>query len=294
VRIVKLAVVIATLGRPDIVAGALPFLRAQTRRPDRIIISAVSERDVPPPPADLPVEVVFGPKGLPAQRNTGLNTLRAGGEPCDVVVFFDDDFAPAPGYLEGVAALFESQPQVAGANGEIIADGITGPGYTFADASRFIAAYMPSDAASLRPLTGLYGCNMAIRLASAEGLFFDEALPLYAWQEDIDFTVQLSRRGSLVLSSAFSGVHLGVKSARTPGLPMGYSQIANPIFLRRKRTMEAAHAYKLMARNVAANLVYSFRPEPWCDRRGRLAGNLRALVDLATGRLHPGNILKMK
>jgi glycosyltransferase involved in cell wall biosynthesis len=274
----------------------LPFLRRQTRQADRIIISAVSERDVPPPPADLPVECIFGPKGLPAQRNTGLRALREAGEAGDVVIFFDDDFAPAPNYLAGVEALFSAQPGVAGANGQVIADGISGPGYTFADASRFISTYR-QDAVGvpvLRPLTGLYGCNMAIRLASAEGLVFDEALPLYAWQEDIDFTVQLSARGRLVHSNGFAGVHLGVKSARTPGLPMGYSQIANPIFLRRKRTMEAAHAYKLMARNVAANLVYSFKPEPWCDRRGRLAGNVRALVDLALGRLHPGNILKLK
>ena len=29
---------------------------------------------------------------------------------------------------------------------------------------------------------------------------FDEALPLYGWQEDIDFTTQIGRRGRLVLA----------------------------------------------------------------------------------------------
>ena len=37
----------------------------------------------------------------------------------------------------------------------------------------------------------------------------------------------------------------------------------------------------------------SLRPEPWIDRRGRLAGNLRALRDLVTGRLAPGRILEL-
>jgi hypothetical protein len=48
-----------------------------------------------------------------------------------------------------------------------------------------------------------------------------------------------------------------------------------------------------MSRNVAANLARSFYPEPYVDRFGRLKGNVVALVDLFTGRLHPQRILQL-
>lgn len=287
----KLTVVYATLGRRDIVSGALQFLAEQTRLPDRTIISATGEADVPLHfPQELAVEVVLGPKGLPAQRNTALRMIS---KDQDIIVFFDDDFAPASGYLEQMERLFEGDPAMAGATGRVVADGIGGPGYTFEQAREFLSQ-PPLAPARRRTVQSLYGCNMALRTSLAEGLSFDESLPLYAWQEDVDYTMQLGRRGRLIQSDALAGVHLGVKRSRTPGVPMGYAQVANPIYLRRKRTIAISHAYTLMAKNFAANLVKSMRPEPWCDRRGRLSGNLQAIGDFIAGRLHPRNILDMK
>ncbi len=273
-------------------ADALTFLREQTRRPDVIVLSATAQADLPELPADLPIRVVLGPKGSSHQRNTGVATLR--GE-ADAVVFFDDDYAPAPGFLATLEQIFLSDPAIAGVNGHTVADGIKGPGYSFGDARRILAGFHPAPLgiAPMKPIPSLYGCNMAVRLAMADGIGFDETLPLYAWQEDVDYSVQLRRRGTLVWSGALGGVHLGVKRARTPGRRMGYSQIANPIFLRRKRTMDVGHAYTLMGKNFAANLIGCLRPEPWCDRRGRLAGNLIAMRDFLVGRLHPGNVLKL-
>src|SRR6266702_4434472 len=93
--------------------------------------------------------------------------------------------------------------------------------------------------------------------------------------------------------SIFRGVHLGIKYGRTSGVRFGYSQIANPIYLIRKGTMSWQHAKMLMWRNLAANLVRSFHPEPWIDRKGRLKGNLLALVDMAIGRISPHRILQL-
>jgi hypothetical protein len=55
------------------------------------------------------------------------------------------------------------------------------------------------------PREALYGCNMALRMADVGDLRFDEALPLYGWQEDIDFTMRLARRGRLVSTGLVSG-----------------------------------------------------------------------------------------
>jgi GT2 family glycosyltransferase len=125
------------------------------------------------------------------------------------------------------------------------------------------------------------------------GLRFDENLPLYGWLEDVDFGMQLRCHGAVVRLESARGVHLGVKSGRQSGLRLGYSQIANPIYLLRKGTCPPGKAANLISRNVAGNVLRAARPEAYVDRRGRLLGNLRALGDFVTGRLHPTRITSL-
>jgi hypothetical protein len=89
------------------------------------------------------------------------------------------------------------------------------------------------------------------------------------------------------------GVHLGVKSGRISGLRFGYSQIANPLYLHRKGTLALSRAVRQMTRNVLSNAARALRPEPWCDRRGRLRGNALAARDWLRGRLDPRRILDL-
>jgi hypothetical protein len=83
------------------------------------------------------------------------------------------------------------------------------------------------------------------------------------------------------------GVHLGVKRGRVSGRKLGYSQVINPLYLVRKKTMPLRDALRHVVRNVASNMVRSFAPEPWVDRRGRLRGNLIGVCDFLRGRLTP-------
>jgi hypothetical protein len=130
-------------------------------------------------------------------------------------------------------------------------------------------------------------------MEAAAGLSFDEALPLYGWQEDIDFTYQLGRRGRLISTGLVTGVHLGTKGGRSSGRRIGYSQVANIVYLWRKGTMEPGLGEKLMRQNLLSNLARSVWPEPHIDRRGRLIGNMLALRDWATGRIDPRRIETM-
>jgi hypothetical protein len=286
----KVFVVVATVGRADVTRRTVDRLADQSRLPDGILVVPVGEADI----AGLETargdpRVVFGERGLCRQRNKSLDVLAG---QADVIVFFDDDFVAGPDYIAQVAELFASRPEIVGATGHVIADGVNNNGYDFDEAVALIEAAPPL-ALHERPIEALYGCNMCIRLAAAEGLRFDEALPLYGWQEDVDFTYQLGRRGQLVKTSRMSGVHMGSKAGRTPGKRLGYSQISNPVHLLRKRTMPRRMAVTLMLKNFAANLVKSPRPEPHIDRLGRLTGNLLALRDLALGRLDPRRILDL-
>ena len=134
---------------------------------------------------------------------------------------------------------------------------------------------------------------MAIRLSAAKGLWFDEALPLYGWQEDLDFGARLSKRGAVIQTTAFSGVHRGVKSARPQEQGLGYAQIANPVYLMRRGDIPAGYLFRLMARNIAANHLGVVATTSPADRLGRMRGNWRAIADLALGRLSPSRAIAL-
>jgi hypothetical protein len=290
----RLFVVIPTTGRAEIVRRTISTLSGQSRSPDGILVVAVSPADVSGlEELSLPVEVTFAPKGLCSQRNKALELLR---QTADLIVFFDDDFIPAASYLEEAQRLFEEIPELVGACGRMIADGANGPGISFEHGQELIAQDEKGGRSmeSPHPMSALYGCNMVFRCKSLDGLRFDEALPLYGWQEDIDFTFRLGKRGRLVGSRVLAGVHMGAKVARSPGKRLGYSQIANPVYLLKKGTTPKKLALKLMVQNTVANLIRSFSPEPHVDRRGRLHGNLLAFRDLLMGKLDPRRILEFQ
>ncbi len=282
----KLFVIVASIGRAELLAATIAHLSEQTRRPDGVLVVSVSDSDVAgvSTNAPFPVEVIFADMGLPKQRNAGLRHVAGRAE---IIVFFDDDFVPALTYLAELEALFEARPEVVGATGRVIADGIKSRGISFTEAVRLNAEDVPPAVPHERQMPALYGCNLSARASATEDLWFDENLPLYGWQEDVDFSYQLGQRGKLLLTDRLAGVHMGAKSGRTSGRRLGYSQIANPVYLLRKNTIPHRLAWRLMIRNVAANAVRTLRPEPYIDRRGRLVGNLMAIRDFARGKLHP-------
>lgn len=287
----RVAVIYATVGRAAILAPVLDRLRHQTRCPDRVVISAVTPADVVGVEGSaVDFELFYGSKGLCAQRNRALDAVRG---QVDIVLFFDDDFVPADDYLAEMVALFEERPDIVGVDGRVIADGATNAGYSFEEGLRFLA----DDVRPVPPVTShriaLYGCNMAIRMAAAEDLFFDERLPFYGWLEDIDFTHRLSQRGALIKSSRLTGVHLATKGGRTSGIRVGYSQVANPLYMWRKGSIPLTLALTQITKNVLSNVVRSICPEPYVDRRGRLRGNLWGFADVITARVDPERILTM-
>jgi len=291
----RLFVGIATAGRSEILSETLRELAHQTLLPDRVLICPTKPEDFDAAVlAQLPynTEIVSGGVGLPRQRNA---IIRKSGD-CDAIVFFDDDFFPFPGYLANSEALLIDKPEVILATGRLLEDGIHGPGLSPAYARDLLARTPPPPpVGALRDYYGVYGCNMLVRLDAVRrnNLSFDEALPLYAWQEDIDFSRQMAPHGRIVRADALSGIHLGVKGARTSGVKFGYSQIANPTYLIRKGTMSFRFGLRHMTRNLLSNFARALRPEPHVDRLGRCKGNMRALLDLVTGRLHPGRILEL-
>lgn len=287
------AVIIPTYGRREVLGRLLLWLGEQTKLPDEVIISTTDDTQVPMVKTRFPVSTVFGIKCISAQRNCGLEMALGR---FDVITYLDDDLIPATRYLERACRALEQNPDWAVVMGHIIRDGATTGEISWADGLAALRAADVVDEAGddAADQIGAQGGNMTIRTAMIGDLRFDERLALYSWQEDIDFTTQLGRRGRIVCLPAIRSVHMAVRGGRMSGLRFGYSQVVNPVYLLRKGTMPAGFALKLMARNIAANTVRSINPETHIDRRGRLRGNLMALGHLLKGRVEPEYILQIQ
>ncbi|MEL6570923.1 MAG: glycosyltransferase [Pseudomonadota bacterium] len=290
----QIIVGIATTGRPGILAETLQHMATLQDQPDRVIVSIAHSNDADANQIGqlpFPFEIVTSPKGLCEQRNTVLAAV-----PSDaIVLFLDDDFLISDGFVSATRAVFEEEQDVVMATGTVLADGILGPGLTHRSGLVALAQADNRYAAVRTEVYNAYGCNMAIRMAPVQthAIRFDQELPLYSWLEDVDFSRCLAAYGRVVKDSNMQGVHLGTKTGRSPGKRLGYSQVANPIYLIRKGTMSPSRALRLMGRNMVANLAKTVRPEPWVDRIGRVRGNFLAVSHLLTGRMSPKRILEL-
>jgi GT2 family glycosyltransferase len=291
----KLAVGIATVGRREVLSETVNLLASQNRLPDQLIVCPVNPDDI-----DLEctesfptrVEVLFGPAGLPAQRNRILAACSV----ADVIVFFDDDFFAEADYLAEVEKAFLANPRLIALTGALIADGITGPGISPQKGLELLRKVDGNRARDgISPVAGTYGCNMAflLRPIRSNAIQFDENLPLYGWQEDTDFSRRVAQYGIIARSERLLGVHLGSKGGRTSGVRLGYSQVANLIYLVRKGSVSMSYAAKMISQNLLANHLKLLAPEPWIDRHGRCKGNWIAILDFVRGRDDPRRILTL-
>ncbi|HEV7306261.1 glycosyltransferase family 2 protein [Ensifer sp.] len=291
----NIVVGIATAGRREVLSQTLQHLMRQTRLPDAILVCPSAPDDIDEArlgALSVDVRVIKGNKGSSAQRNAVLDHATT----ADLIVFFDDDFLPRHDFLAETERLFAREADIVVATGMVLADGIHGPGISVADAQAILDGDAgPAADDQITPAFNAYGCNMVFRQSAiaAERTRFDERLPLYGWQEDVDFCRRLAKHGRIVKASRLRGVHLGNKRGRTSGLRFGYSQVANPLYLRNKGTVGLKWALRLMGGNVAANILGSVRPQGLVDRRGRLKGNLIAFSDMLRGRLDPMRVLDL-
>lgn len=290
------AIIISTRGRPDIVNALVRQIAEQSKPPDHIFVIASKAEDISGLNRNQDhLTVQIGRTGLTLQRNDGLVLA---GSRFSYIVFFDDDFVPSRFWLERMADIFESRPDIAGLTGTVLADGTTTAGIRL-DEAQAMARLRDSNSTNSGVLHEEFaygsnmGCNMAFRYSALRDLRFDERLPLYAWLEDHDFRGQIERHGRVVRADDLWGVHLGHKQGRVRGVTLGYSQIANVVYLAKKGTVPKPYLAKLVSKNLLINAVRSFRPEPFVDRRGRLLGNMIALADLVRGRIAPERILEL-
>jgi len=300
-------IVVATKGRAKETYELLTYLSTQTKPIEKIIVVGseakdIAELDTHPTCLSNLVDIHLSSVGLCKQRNHGLDLLETYVDqvnPNDwFVVFFDDDFRPMNTWIEECEKAFVEDANLMGLTGRVIADGVHGEGFSEHQVEEFMTgkrAPLKNQFAGKdkRHLDDLYGCNMAYRGTYAQSERFDENLPMYGWQEDVDYSNRVLAHGTLLFNPKCIGVHMGVSSGRTSGVRFGYSQISNPLYLIGKGTLAREKGFVLMSRNIISNVVRTITFNRKKDYSGRLYGNFLALIDLLTFKCHPTNITKM-
>jgi GT2 family glycosyltransferase len=288
----QVAVVLASAGRPVLLAEALRSCAAQVDVDYRGVVSVPDEASLPED-RDLLADwhVVIGTRGLAAQRNAALDAV---GD-VEAVAFFDDDAVLRPDYLRNAVSFLEQHPEVVALTGRVLRDGAT-TGEVPADEAAEALASSAAEALTRtwRRTRELYGCNFVARSPVARQERFDDRLPLYSWLEDHDFARRCMRHGQLAEVDDCVIVHRAAASGgRQAHRRLGYSQLMNPVYLFRKGSFPLWLAVWEIFRPVAKNLLYAVAGDsrPW--RRERLSGNLTAVADVVRGRLTPERIQQL-
>lgn len=299
-------VVIATKGRAKECYTLIDYLADQSVLPQKTVFVGVEDSDIAgldehPKLAKIGGRILKAAKaGSSVQRNTGIDLIMpdAGSDRDWFIAFFDDDFRPDRDWLASAASVLAENSNLAAITGQVLADGIKGPGISESEAKKHISGELSpipcwAQGNEMRELESLYGCNMAVRGSVFERARFDERLPLYAWQEDRDFSYYARAFGIIAYHPAPRGVHLGTKSGRTSGLRLGYSQIANIVYLREKGSISAGVCFKFLSKSLLSNTLKSLRNNKFIDYRGRLKGNFLAIRDGLRGQMEPERILSL-
>lgn len=295
----KLFVMIASAGRPAVVAEAVSWCEQLETPPGCEVHGILST----PTPEDAPVTLppnwrhVTGRRGLTAQRNLGLEQLP---DDADYLFFFDDDALPRQDYLIAVTEHFGAHPSHVAITARLLRDGVVEKAeISWVDAVAELNASnhrRATEPDGWTPVKELYGCAFAVRWAAVSLLRFEERFPLYSWLEDLDYSRQAMLRGDMVKLNSAVAVHRGVTSGgRTQHLRFGYSQVANPALLVNKHTLPLGIALAKTLRPVLRNVLGSLAGSQVVDRRQRLRGNWLAVSDLIAhgGKATPERITEL-
>ncbi len=247
----------------------LASLRTQPTQPlEVLVIDQSASPYVLEPFAGL--KHVYDPhlSGLTAARNRGVNIATG-----DILLFFDDDVVLESDCVLEIARLFESRPDVVGAQCAIHNPWDDQP-LTLYDVSRRIFEHGFFNARPKRERHGpvprlIDGLASAYRRTLFEHERFDESLPGYGLAEDWDFTKRAASYGRLAIA----------ESARVRHEHSSLNRLNPGAYMRARRTNTLYLYEKLRADYDIRNRVW----KAWWI----LGENLRAFRNARKRRLLP-------
>ncbi len=276
----------------------LTSLRAQSRRPDQIVVVDGSEKPVEGVVAsfgDMAVEYVRCiPPSLARQRNAGMAKL---GPQISVAGYLDDDVVLEPDAIERMNAFWESAPSdIGGAAFNIVNNPVPKVmflkqlfGIDSRKPGRVLASGFPS---SIPPQTTrietdwLFGGATLWRRHVINEFTYDEWFIGTGFMEDIEYSFNVRGRYRLVLVAEARLVHRSHPVRPDRQYLLGWWQVVNRMYFvskYRQRGMSIACAWWATVGLIVLNTlaaIWRRSPQHWNRARGNVAG----LFALLTGR----------
>ncbi len=293
----RFAVVIASKGRPGVLGETIESIHRLHGDPKVVVVVPSSADLCEGLAAYTDIQTIIGPDGATFQRNAGIAALNL--DELDVVVFFDDDVEVHPEYLTRLGILMDARPDLIAGSGFALRDG----NITRMEARSMIAYWQPVEADQFRTKGKhwvLYGCNMFLRAHVLKHVRFDETLPSFAFGEDYEISIRLSRIGSVGRFNNAACVHLRTPSGRVNLRRVSYAMIANNLYFLHKGSV---HLPPGRARLRFLYLAFFNVPFVECSRRCYgmpwqcklqwWKGCVRAWMDMLQGHCTPSGLLRL-
>jgi GT2 family glycosyltransferase len=295
--------VIATHERPDYLLNAVRSLVEQTVLPRELcIIDSSAETpargDIEKVCADVGLAVDYvhpAPRGLPAQRNLGID--RTTGDP---VFLIDDDIWMAPNAHDEVLAEYDRWgPELGGVRGVrlnpvfsarsvVLWRRLFGMGGWWPDASgKMRASFCPEVpiSESVRTVEHFSGWFMSYRREVFEHERFDERLGGYAYREDSDFSYRVAKRGYVLVQTPKARAdHLKASSQRLSPFDLQRMELANHFYLHRKNMPQTFRYKAALWWAILGTLVLYLGKAIQTRDRGYVTGLLVGAWEQARGR----------
>jgi glycosyltransferase involved in cell wall biosynthesis len=284
----RFSVVIATLGRPDVLRETLATVARCDPAPHEVVVvdgdTAGSAEEAA---TAAGARYARSRTGLTAQRNAGLD-LASG----DVVVFVDDDTEVDPGLLAALARAY-GDDAVAGATGRVVDRDLRRFGNMRSrwrrllpgggregSLTRFGYPRRVQDETREHDVEYMLGGLMSARREPAARVRFDERLSGYGLLEDEDFSYRLSRLGRLRFVPDAVVVHRNVDAARKvcPARMREFNRtvVVNRAYLFRKNFRRTPLARLEFALLVVVLAVHRAVNGEWAGVRGLAEGSVEA------------------
>lgn len=290
----RLVFIVATKDRPVDLKRMLDSLRAQTRRPDGVIVVDASERPVEGLVKDFPeLNPVYLRAQRPsasAQRNAGISAMD---EDINLVGFLDDDATLEPDAVENMLNFWRDAPEDMGG----AAFNYLNPPPTTANAlkrsrlCRNMGLYsdqpgrvMPS---GWQTLTGTVERNIYVdwlpstaavwRRDVIDDFTFDEFFDGYSYLEDLDFSYSVRGKYRLAVVAEAGFRHYASTSGRRSAYAFGKVEAQNRLYFVRKHQLSIIHCLAgLFVRWMMTLCRAVGRGDP--AALGRAAGNCVGLL----------------
>jgi glycosyltransferase involved in cell wall biosynthesis len=293
------SVIIATLGRPEILRRTIESVaRANPSPRELIVVDGDQGRSSEPATRGsfgFPIVYITAARGLPKQRNAGID--RAAG---DVLVFVDDDVEIPTNTFAVLGRVFTDR-SVLGATARILEPHSDRIGKKHSpvrrllpgggEEGRFTRFGYPRrliDLETERDIDFMHGSFMAIRTDVARDVRFDERLPGYALAEDEDFSYRVSRRGRIRFVPELHVLHAKEGHGSRDARAFGRTVVVNRAYLFRKNFRGGGLARLQFTMLILLFMAHRLVNREWGELRGLVEGSfasLRRPLERSTRRL---------